>query len=46
MLFAPDYLEARDLPVAEFAAVLMFAMSGAMLIAARPTCWCCSSASS
>ena len=33
MLFAPDYLEARGLPVAEFAAVLVFAMSGAMLIA-------------
>jgi NADH-quinone oxidoreductase subunit N len=32
--FAPDYLEERDLPVAEFAAVLVFAMSGAMLIAA------------
>ena len=31
--FAPDYLEERDLPVAEFAAVLIFAMSGAMLIA-------------
>jgi NADH-quinone oxidoreductase subunit N len=33
MLFAPDYLEGRGLPVAEFAAVLVFAMSGAMLIA-------------
>ena len=33
MLFAPDYLEQRGLPVAEFAAVLVFAMSGAMLIA-------------
>jgi len=31
--FAPDYLEERGLPVAEFAAVLVFAMSGAMLIA-------------
>ena len=31
--FAPDYLEERDLPVAEFAAILVFAMSGAMLIA-------------
>lgn len=31
--FAPDYLDERDLPVAEFAAVLVFAMSGAMLIA-------------
>jgi NADH-quinone oxidoreductase subunit N len=30
--FAPDYLDERDLPVAEFAAVLVFAMSGAMLI--------------
>jgi NADH-quinone oxidoreductase subunit N len=34
ILFAPDYLEARDLPMAEFAAVLIFAMSGAMLISA------------
>ncbi len=34
ILFAPDYLEPRKLPVAEFAAVLVFAMSGAMLIAA------------
>jgi NADH-quinone oxidoreductase subunit N len=33
MAFAPDYLEGRGLPVAEFAAVLVFAMSGAMLIA-------------
>jgi NADH-quinone oxidoreductase subunit N len=32
--FAPDYLEERDLPVAEFSAVLVFAMSGAMLISA------------
>lgn len=31
--FAPDYLEERGLPVAEFATVLVFAMSGAMLIA-------------
>ena len=31
--FAPDYLEPRGLPVPEFAAVLVFAMSGAMLIA-------------
>jgi NADH-quinone oxidoreductase subunit N len=31
--FAPDYLEERGLPVAEFAAVLVFAMTGAMLIA-------------
>jgi NADH-quinone oxidoreductase subunit N len=33
ILFAVDYLEPRDLPVAEFAAVLVFAASGAMLIA-------------
>src|SRR4029077_8653645 len=32
ILFAPDYLESRDLPIAEFAAVLVFAMTGAMLI--------------
>jgi NADH-quinone oxidoreductase subunit N len=32
--FAPDYLEGRGLPVAELAAVLVFAMSGAMLISA------------
>jgi NADH-quinone oxidoreductase subunit N len=32
--FAPDYLEPRDLPIAEFSAVLIFAMTGAMLIAA------------
>jgi NADH-quinone oxidoreductase subunit N len=31
--FAPEYLHERGLPVAEFAAVLVFAMSGAMLIA-------------
>ena len=31
--FAPDYLGERKLPVAEFNAVLLFAMSGAMLIA-------------
>jgi NADH-quinone oxidoreductase subunit N len=31
--FAPDYLVPRDLPVAEFAVVLIFAMSGALLIA-------------
>ena len=31
--FAPDYLEARGLPVPEFGAILLFAMSGAMLIA-------------
>jgi NADH-quinone oxidoreductase subunit N len=33
IMFAPDYLLPRDLPVAEFAVVLLFAMSGAMLIA-------------
>ncbi len=32
--FAPDYLEERGLPVAEFSAILVFAMSGAMLLAA------------
>jgi NADH-quinone oxidoreductase subunit N len=34
ILFAPDYLEPRGLPIAEFAAVLVFAMTGAMLISA------------
>jgi NADH-quinone oxidoreductase subunit N len=34
ILFGPDYLVPRDLPVAEFAAILVFAMSGAMLISA------------
>ena len=33
VLFAADYLEARGLPLAEFAAVLVFALSGAMLVA-------------
>jgi NADH-quinone oxidoreductase subunit N len=33
VLFGPDYLGPRDLPVAEFAATLVFAMTGAMLIA-------------
>ncbi len=33
LAFAPDYLEPRGLPVPEFAAILLFAMSGAMLIA-------------
>jgi NADH-quinone oxidoreductase subunit N len=33
LLFAPDYLASRDLPIAEFAAILVFAMTGAMLIA-------------
>jgi len=32
--FAPDYLDQRGLPVAEFASVLVFALSGAMLLAA------------
>src|SRR5215211_844982 len=32
--FAPDYLEPRGLPVAEFSIVILFAMTGAMLIAA------------
>jgi NADH-quinone oxidoreductase subunit N len=34
ILFAPDYLEPRGLPIAEFAATLVFAMTGAMLISA------------
>jgi NADH-quinone oxidoreductase subunit N len=34
MAFAPDYLEERGLPVPEFAATIVFAMSGAMLLAA------------
>ncbi len=33
ILFAGDYLESRGLPIAEFAAVLIFAITGAMLIA-------------
>ena len=33
ILFAPDYLRPRGLPMAEFAAVLVFAITGAMLIA-------------
>ena len=33
-LFAPDYLEPRGLPIAEFAAILVFALGGAMLVAA------------
>jgi NADH-quinone oxidoreductase subunit N len=32
--FAPDYLAPRGLPLAEFAIVLLFAMTGAMLISA------------
>ncbi len=34
LLFAPDYLAARELPLAEFASVLVFALTGAMLISA------------
>jgi len=34
IVFAPDYLTPRGLPVAEFATVLVFAMCGAMVIAA------------
>jgi NADH-quinone oxidoreductase subunit N len=34
LLFAVDYLESRGLPIAEFAAILIFAVTGAMLIAA------------
>ena len=34
IVFAPDYLVPRRLPVAEFATVLVFAMCGAMLISA------------
>jgi NADH-quinone oxidoreductase subunit N len=33
IVFAPDYLLPRSLPVAEFAIVLIFAMTGAMLLA-------------
>ena len=33
IVFAPDYLLPRSLPVAEFAIVLVFAMTGAMLLA-------------
>ena len=33
ILFAPDYLLPANLPVAEFAVILIFAMTGAMLIA-------------
>jgi NADH-quinone oxidoreductase subunit N len=32
ILFSPDYLRARDYPLAEYAATLLFAISGAMLI--------------
>jgi NADH-quinone oxidoreductase subunit N len=34
LVFAPDYLDPRGLPLAEFAVVLLFAMTGAMLISA------------
>jgi NADH-quinone oxidoreductase subunit N len=34
IVFGPDYLETRGLPLAEFSIVLLFAMTGAMLIAA------------
>jgi NADH-quinone oxidoreductase subunit N len=34
IMFAPDYLEPRGLPIAEFSIVLLFAMTGAMLISA------------
>ena len=34
IVFGPDYLEPRGLPLAEFSVVLLFAMTGAMLIAA------------
>src|SRR5918992_3570353 len=34
IVFGPDYLVPRDLPLGEFAIVLIFAMSGAMLLAA------------
>ncbi|HYH92724.1 MAG TPA: NADH-quinone oxidoreductase subunit N [Candidatus Saccharimonadales bacterium] len=34
IMFAPDYLLPRNLPIAEFAIVLIFAMTGAMLLAA------------
>ena len=34
IVFAPDYLDPRGLPLAEFAIVLVFAMCGAMLISA------------
>jgi NADH-quinone oxidoreductase subunit N len=32
ILFAPDYLEPRGLPMGEFAGILLFAISGAMLL--------------
>ena len=46
-MFAPDYLLPRGLPVAEFAIVLVFAMTGRDAPGRRrPTCCCCSSGSS
>jgi NADH-quinone oxidoreductase subunit N len=33
VMFAPDYLRPRSLPMAEFVVILVFAMTGAMLIA-------------
>jgi NADH-quinone oxidoreductase subunit N len=33
ILFAPEYMRPRNLPMAEFSATLLFAISGAMLIA-------------
>ncbi|MCI0345794.1 MAG: hypothetical protein L0221_10185, partial [Chloroflexi bacterium] len=34
IVYAPDYLEPRGLPLGEFSVVLLFAMTGAMLISA------------
>ena len=34
IVFAPDYLAPRSLPIAEFAVVLVFAMCGAMILSA------------
>jgi NADH-quinone oxidoreductase subunit N len=34
VLFGPDYLVPRGLPVAEFAAILLFALAGGMIVAA------------
>ena len=34
LLYAPDYLRPRNLPMAEFSATLVFAISGAMLLSA------------
>ena len=46
IVFAPDYLAPRKLPVAEFATILVFAMCGAMIIAASADLLLCSSVSS